>query len=148
MIFIHELIICYSLSLGQNLSTADMPDDDEVYIIVGRPNYCNLKKKSTFFMLEVDIEVSETDHSVSDINLPLICSHNILFSFTDGYHYALSLFIIHDKELIPSYVDFLELYDWPPGYNDNDPVSECIATESKSLLERWFCGPGYCSKKC
>ena len=47
-----------------------------------------------------------------------------------------SLITAHDKELIPSYVDVLELYDWSPGYNDNDPISECIATESKSLLER------------
>ena len=87
-------------------------------------------------MLEVDVEVSETDHSASDISLPLIPLFVLIFALTDGYHYALSLFTTHDKELIPSYVDFLELYDWPPGYNDNDPVSECIVTGSKSLLER------------
>ena len=62
-------------------------------------------------MLEVDVEVSETDHSVSDINLPLIPLFVLIFALTDGYHYALSLFTIHDKELIPSYVDFPELSD-------------------------------------
>ena len=74
---------------------------------------------------------------MSVISMPLIPLFVLIFALTDGYHYALSLFTIHDKELIPSYVDFLELSDWPLGHNHSDPVSECIATTgSKSLLER------------
>ena len=89
-------------------------------------------------MLEVDIEASEPDHSASanDINLPLIPLLVLVFSLTDGYYYTLSLFTTCDKELIPSYVDFLELYDLP----------ESNATESKSPLEQR--SPGTSEIKC
>ena len=88
-------------------------------------------------MSEVDIEVSETEHTVSDINVALIPLVIVSFVLTGGY-YILSLLTTHEREPIPSFVDFLELHDcnWPP-----DSASECIATddESKSPLEQ--CSP-------
>ena len=85
-------------------------------------------------MFEVDIEVSETEHTVSDINVALIPLFLISFALTGGY-YIFSLLTTHEREPIPSFVDFLELHDWPPEHY----ASECIdATdhESNSPLEQ------------
>ena len=58
----------------------------------------------------------------------------ISFALT-GYYYIFSLLTTHERDPIPSFVDFLELYDWPPEHY----ASECInATdhESNSPLEQ------------
>jgi hypothetical protein len=96
-------------------------------------------------MSEVDIEVSETEHTaaVSDINVALIPLVLISFALTGGYC-IFSLLTAHERDPIPSFVDFLELYDcdcnnWPP----QNCTSECFATddhdESKSPVEQ--CSP-------
>ena len=74
-------------------------------------------------MSEVDIEVSETEHTaVSDINVALIPLFLVSLALTGGY-YIFSLLTAHEREPIPSFVDFLELYDcnWP---TDHDSASE------------------------
>ena len=84
-------------------------------------------------MSEVDIEVSETEHpAVSDINVALIPLFLVSLALTGGY-YIFSLFTAHEREPIPSFVDFLELYDcnWP---TDHDSASESTnATDDEFL---------------
>jgi hypothetical protein len=93
-------------------------------------------------MSEVDIEVSETEHTaaVSDINVALIPLFLVSFALTGGYC-IFSLLTAHERDPIPSFVDFLELYDcdcnnWPPQIC----ASECFATDdddgSKSPVEQ------------
>ena len=88
-------------------------------------------------MSEVDIEVSETEHTaVSDINVALIPLFLVSFALTGGY-YIFSLLTVHEREPIPSFVDFLELYDcnWPPA----DSVSESTDDEFKITFQDQCC---------
>ena len=74
-------------------------------------------------MSEIDIEVSETeDTAVSDINVALIPLFLVSLALTGGF-YIVSLLTAHERAPIPSFVDFLELYDcnWP---TDHDSASE------------------------
>ena len=85
-------------------------------------------------MSEVDIEVSaaETEHTVSDINVALI---PLFLALTGGFYILSFLSTTHEqREPIPSFVDFLELYDcnWPSD-SANDKITN---DESKSLLEQ------------
>ena len=88
-------------------------------------------------MSEVDIEVSETEHAaVSDINVALIPLFLVSLVLTGGY-YIISLLTAHEREPIPSFVDFLELYDcnWPLA----DSVSESTDDEFKITFQDQCC---------
>ena len=88
-------------------------------------------------MSEVDIEVSETEHTVNGINVALIPLVIVSFALTGGY-YIFSFLTTHEKEPIPSFVDFLELYDCPPEHYASE-YYVVSGHESKSSLEQ--CSP-------
>ena len=100
-------------------------------------------------MSEVDIEASaaETEHTISDINVALIPLFLVSLAFTGGY-YIISFFTTHEREPIPSFVDFLELYDcnWPSDSTSESFNITCTDDQdSKTPLEQCsqrLSGPG------